>query len=67
MAKKSLPIAGKVETVAVDKDDDMKWRAKSAFDDIKRAEMHRSDKNLMKHVKKHARQEMKATKKICGE
>jgi hypothetical protein len=42
-----------------------KYRAKSALEDIERAEMHKRDKPLMKDVKKHARDKIKALKGIC--
>ena len=69
MAKKSLPIA-KAAVPAMpteaDKDREMKWRAEDALRDIERAEAHKRDKDLMRHVKKHAKEKIKSMSKICG-
>lgn len=46
--------------------EDMKWRAKDALHTLTRAEEIRRDKPLMAHVKKHARDEMKAMSKVCS-
>lgn len=51
-------------TTTVRPDEDMKWKAKEALNDIKRAEGHKMDKNLMKHVKACAKEEMKTLKKL---
>ena len=45
--------------------EDRMYRAKSALEDIERAEHHRSNKELMKDVKKHARDKIKTLKGIC--
>lgn len=45
--------------------DDMKWKAEEALRTIERAEMHKSDSALMKHVSKLANDKMSALKKIC--
>lgn len=45
-------------------EDDMKYRAKDALQTIKRAEEHKADKELMKHVKQCAKQERKTLDKI---
>ena len=63
IAENKLPIASVVPTMK-DRDDDMKWRAKSALDDIKRADMHRNDSKLMEHVKALAKQEVECLKKV---
>lgn len=39
---------------------DIKWRAQSAMRTIHEAEMHKKDRELMKHVKSLAKQTMKA-------
>lgn len=71
MAKKQnrLPVATKqAETQytipIIDKGEDMKSKVKYALEDIERAEMHRKDKELMKHVKKAAKDKMKCLGKI---
>lgn len=66
MATKSkLPVSMPSASPArIDRDDEMKWRARDALNDIKRAEGHKADKNLMKHVKQCAREEMKTLKKL---
>lgn len=46
-------------------DNDMRWRAEDALRDIERAEKHKSDSQLMKHVGKLAEEKMTALKKIC--
>lgn len=43
-------------------DTDMRWRAQSALRTIHEAEEHRKDKELMRHVKKMAKDQAKA----CG-
>ncbi len=65
VGKNKLPVAS-VNPVMTDRDrdDDMKWRAKNALDDIKRADMHRNDAKLMEHVKVLARQEVECLKKV---
>lgn len=66
-SKNKLPVAKSTAPVAMDRDrdaDDMKYRAKNALDDIKRAEAHKADKDLMKHVKQCAKHEMKTLKKL---
>jgi hypothetical protein len=65
VGKNKLPVAS-VNPVMKDRDrdDDMKWRAKSALDDIKRADMHRNDPKLMEHVKALAKQEVECLKKV---
>lgn len=65
MATKSkLPVSMPGATAVARPEEDMKWKAKNALDDIKRAEGHKADKNLMKHVKQCAREEMKTLKKL---
>jgi len=49
----------------VDMDREMQYKAKSALDDIERAEGHKKDRELMKHVKKLGREKMKTLKDIC--
>lgn len=70
MAKKTLPIAKAsvpAMPTAVDKEREMKRRAEDALRDIERAEGHKKDKELMKHVKKHAKEKIKSMSKICGD
>lgn len=43
----------------------MKHKAKYALEDIERAEGHKRDKELMRHVKKAAKDKMNSLKKIC--
>ena len=45
--------------------DDMKWRAQDAMRDLERAEQHKRDPELMKHVKVAAKEKMDSLKKIC--
>ena len=42
-----------------------RYKAESALGDIERAEKHKSDKSLMKDVKKVAKEKMKCLGKIC--
>ena len=66
MAKSSLPIATASETrERANAADEMKWKAKNALEDIERAEGHKRDKDLRKHVKKAAKDKMNSLKKIC--
>jgi len=69
MAKNKLPVAkASVEPVEVampTKAEDMKYKAKYALEDIERAEAHKQDRELMKHVKAAAKSKMKALGKIC--
>ena len=72
MAKKNkLPVAkGSVAPAASPMapgtvNDDMKWKAEDALRTIERAEMHKSDPKLMKHVKILAGDKMKAMQKIA--
>lgn len=43
----------------------MKWKAEDALRDIERAESHKSDRELMKHVKSLAKEKVASLKKIC--
>ena len=45
--------------------EEMKRKARYALEDIERAEVHKSDKSLMTHVKKLANEKVKSLKKIC--
>jgi hypothetical protein len=45
--------------------DEMRWRAEDALRDIERAEKHKSDPDLMKHVGTIAKEKMAALKKVC--
>jgi len=47
----------------VEAPDDIKWRAQSAMRTIHEAECHKKDRELMKHVKKMAKETMKAVTK----
>lgn len=51
--------------VSTSRDSDMKWKAQDALRDIERAETHKQDKELMKHVKTMAQEKMNSLKKIC--
>lgn len=44
----------------VEAPDDIKWRAQSAMRTIHEAEVHKKDRELMKHVKKMAKEQVKA-------
>ena len=44
--------------------EEMKRKARYALEDIERAEVHKSDKSLMTHVKKLANEKVKSLKKI---
>jgi hypothetical protein len=76
MAKKTLPVEKLTKAVPVKivndpvrstKDDDYerKHKAKYALEDIERAEGHRRDKELMRDVKKLAKEKVKSLKEIC--
>jgi len=65
MAKPSFVSGLSEPTNKVDADDDMQWKARNALEDIERAESHKRDRELMKHVKKAAREKVKNLKKIC--
>jgi hypothetical protein len=45
--------------------DEMKWRAEDAMRDLEKAEKHKRDPELMKHVKAAAKEKMDSLKKIC--
>ena len=45
--------------------EEMKRKAKYALEDIERAEGHKRDRELMKHVKKEAKEKIKTISKIC--
>lgn len=65
--KKTLPVAkASVEPAMPTKDrgEDMKYKAKYALEDIERAEAHKQDKELMRHVKAAAKQKVKCLSKI---
>lgn len=69
MAKKTLPVATKQATnqiamPTIDKDREMKYRAEEALRDIERAKKHESDRDLMKHVKRMAKDKIKCLGKI---
>lgn len=49
---------------SVKPDDDMKWKARNALEDIQRAEQHKKDAGLMKAVKNLAKEQMSTLKKI---
>lgn len=55
--KKSPPKRGIVVAAVPD---DMRWRAEDALRTISRAEEHKRDKHLMRHVKKLAKSHVKA-------
>jgi hypothetical protein len=75
MGKKSLPVEKLTKAVPVkivhertspDSDDrERKYKARSALEDIERAEGHRRDKDLMRDVKKLAKDKVKTLKDIC--
>ena len=65
MAKDKLPIAKtEVNETRQHEEAEMRSKAKYALEDIERAEMHKKDKALMKHVKKAAKDKMKCLSKI---
>lgn len=66
MAKNKLPIASVQPAMPtqVDKDREMTYRAEEALRDIERAKKHEGDKDLMKHVKKMAKDKIKCLGKI---
>jgi len=67
-SKKPIPVKivhDKVEASPAHSDNEMKWKAQDALRDIQRAEKHKSDAKLMKHVKQLAKEDMKALKRIC--
>jgi hypothetical protein len=65
MAKKRLPIATNSHEVSeTSKEEMMEHKAKYALEDIERAEMHKKDKELMKLVKKAAKEKVKCLSKI---
>ncbi len=47
------------------KEQERRYRAEDALRDIERAEKHRKNKELMKDVKKYAREKVKTLKSIC--
>ena len=59
------PVAVKIVNDAPKVNDDIKWRAQDAMRDLERAEQHKRDPELMKHVKKAAKEKMDSLKKIC--
>jgi len=71
MAKKmSLPVAkaggsATIKDDGIDLEQERKYRARHALEDIERAEGHKRDKDLMRDVKKEARDKVKTLKKIC--
>ena len=71
MAKKSvLPVAtSSPEAYKPSADEEKRerhYRAKSALEDIERAEGHKADKDLMKSVKQLAKDKIKNLGKVCG-
>lgn len=64
MAKTLPTTRASVEPAMPTKDEDMKYKAKYALEDIERAEAHKQDKELMKHVKAAAKQKVKCLSKI---
>jgi len=77
MAKKSLPVEKLTKAVPVkivsdapqvarnDEDRERKYRARNALEDIERAKAHERDKDLMRDVKKLAKEKVKSLKDIC--
>ena len=49
---------------SIDEAKERRYRAESALSDLERAEKHRGDKDLMRDVKKCAKEKMKALGKI---
>jgi hypothetical protein len=66
-ASKAVPVRIVSDAVPARDDDDRerKYRARSALEDIERAEDHRRDKSLMKDVKSLAKDKVASLKKIC--
>lgn len=65
---KTLPVASTADYPAETKRheaEEMRMKAKYALEDIERAETHKKDKELMKHVKKAAKEKIKTMNKIC--
>lgn len=63
-----VKIVNSTDSVASPRNDEARereWRAKSALEDIERAEGHKRDKNLMGDVKKLAKEKVKSLNKIC--
>ncbi len=61
---KTLPIAKASVEPIEDKDREKAWRTEEALRDLERAEKHRGDKDLMRDVKKLAKDRMKCLGKI---
>ena len=71
MAKKSvLPVASTAnEAYKLSADEEKRerhYRAKSALEDLERAEGHKVDKDLMRDVKSLAKDKIKNLGKVCG-
>jgi len=64
---KSLPVATGMVAMMASPAEDMKYKARYALEDIERAEGHRRDPDLMKHVKKLAKEKVQSLKKVCGD
>lgn len=67
MAKSTLPVASTNAVMESKRNEaeEMKYKAKYALEDIERAEGHKRDKELMRHVKKAAKEKVNNLKKIC--
>lgn len=64
----SVTIVDRPSTASSDKDyeaRERKYRAKSALEDIERAEGHKRDGDLMKDVKQLAKEKMNSLSKVC--
>ena len=67
MAKKTLPVASTEDKDIGGKESEAKerrYRVEGALRDIERAETHRRDKELMKHVKSLAKEKIRCLGKI---
>lgn len=66
-ASKTKPIPVKIvsDVATSPVDNDKKWRAEDALRDIQRAKKHEQDKELMRDVKKLAKDQVNSLKKIC--
>lgn len=61
LPKQPLPVNVK----SIPSYDEKRWRAEDALRDIERAEGHKRDSELMKHVKQIAKEKMTNLSKVC--
>lgn len=65
MARKKKLVGDAPLPVPIGANDERRWRARSAFDDMKRVDEHKQDSGLMREVRKHARDQVKAAQRIA--